>query len=238
MTDRAAVEGAVAKTVEEHGGLDILVTCAGIIRDNLVYKMTDDDWDAVIATHLRGTFLATQAAQAHMTKHGGGKMVLISSISAKGNRGQLNYSAAKAGIQAMTRTLAIELGRFGVNVNCVAPGFVSSAMTKQTAERIGVDFEDFQKMARREHGAAADRRAGGHRQRDRVPLLGRRGLRHRAECVYVDGGRVLGSAGRLRRSDGRQRRRHCPPASLRAGSSTRNGTATSWIAAPITSEVE
>ena len=109
--------------------------------------MTDDDWDAVITTHLRGTFLATQAAQAHMTQHGGGKMVLISSISALGNRGQLNYSAAKAGIQAMTKTLAIELGRFAVNVNCVAPGFVSTAMTQQTAERIGVDFEDFQKMA-------------------------------------------------------------------------------------------
>jgi 3-oxoacyl-[acyl-carrier protein] reductase len=146
VTDRAAVEAAVARTVEEHGGLDILVTCAGIIRDNLVYRMTDDDWDAVITTHLRGTFLATQAAQAHMTQHGGGKMVLISSVSALGNRGQLNYSAAKAGIQAMTKTLAIELGRFAVNVNCVAPGFVSTAMTQQTAERIGVDFEDFQKM--------------------------------------------------------------------------------------------
>jgi 3-oxoacyl-[acyl-carrier protein] reductase len=115
VTDRAAVEAAVARTVEEQGGLDILVTCAGIIRDNLVYRMTDDDWDAVIATHLRGTFLATQAAQAHMTQHGGGKMVLISSVSALGNRGQLNYSAAKAGIQAMTKTLAIELGRFAVN---------------------------------------------------------------------------------------------------------------------------
>jgi 3-oxoacyl-[acyl-carrier protein] reductase len=147
VTDRAAVESAVARTVEEHGGLDILVTCAGIIRDNLVFRMTDDDWDAVIATHLRGTFLATQAAQAHMTQHGGGKMVLISSSSAQGNRGQLNYSAAKAGIQGMTKTLAIELGRFDINVNCVAPGFVTTAMTRQTAERIGVEFEDFQKHA-------------------------------------------------------------------------------------------
>jgi 3-oxoacyl-[acyl-carrier protein] reductase len=109
--------------------------------------MTDDDWEAVIATHLRGTFLATQAAQAHMTQHGGGKMVLISSTSALGNRGQLNYAAAKAGIQGMTKTLAIELGRFNVNVNCVAPGFVSSAMTQQTADRLGVPFEDFQRMA-------------------------------------------------------------------------------------------
>ena len=147
VTSREAVESAVARTVEEHGGLDFLVTCAGIIRDNLVYKMTDDDWEAVIATHLRGTFLATQAAQAYMTEHGGGKMVLISSTSALGNRGQLNYSAAKAGIQGMTKTLAIELGRFNVNVNCVAPGFVSTAMTQQTAERIGVPFEDFQRMA-------------------------------------------------------------------------------------------
>jgi 3-oxoacyl-[acyl-carrier protein] reductase len=147
VTKREDVEGAVARTVEELGGLDILVTCAGIIRDNLVYKMTDDDWEAVIATHLRGTFLVTQAAQRHMTEHGGGKMVLISSTSALGNRGQLNYSAAKAGIHGMTKTLAIELGRFNVNVNCVAPGFVSTAMTQQTAERLGVPFEDFQRMA-------------------------------------------------------------------------------------------
>jgi 3-oxoacyl-[acyl-carrier protein] reductase len=147
VTERDAVEATVARTVEELGGLDILVTCAGIIRDNLVHKMTDDDWEAVIATHLRGTFLATQAAQRHMTEHGGGKMVLISSTSALGNRGQLNYSAAKAGIQGMTKTLAIELGRFNVNVNCVAPGFVSTAMTQQTAERIGIPFEDLQRLA-------------------------------------------------------------------------------------------
>ena len=143
---REQVEAAVARTVEELGGLDILVTSAGIIRDNLVHKLSDDDWDAVIATHLRGTFLATQAAQAQMTQHGGGKMVLISSVSALGNRGQLNYSAAKAGIQAMTKTLAIELGRFQVNVNCVAPGFIATAMTRQTADRLGVPFEDFKQF--------------------------------------------------------------------------------------------
>ena len=147
VTSREAVEAAVARTAEELGGLDILVTCAGIIRDNLVHKLTDDDWEAVIATHLRGTFLAAQAAQRHMVERGGGKMVLISSTSALGNRGQLNYAAAKAGIQGMTKTLAIELGRFNVNVNCVAPGFVSSAMTRQTAERIGIPFEDFQRLA-------------------------------------------------------------------------------------------
>jgi 3-oxoacyl-[acyl-carrier protein] reductase len=146
VTSREQVEAAIARTVEELGGLDILVTSAGIIRDNLVHKLSDDDWDAVIATHLRGTFLATQAAQAHMTQHGGGKMVLISSVSALGNRGQLNYSAAKAGIQAMTKTLAIELGRFQVNVNCVAPGFIATAMTQQTADRLGVPFEDFKQF--------------------------------------------------------------------------------------------
>ena len=147
VTDRKQVEAAVARTVGELGDLDVLVTCAGIIRDNLVHKLTDEDWEAVTTTHLRGTFLAAQAAQAHMTKHGGGKMVLISSTSALGNRGQLNYAAAKAGIQGMTKTLAIELGRFGINVNCVAPGFISTAMTRQTAERIGVEFDDFKEFA-------------------------------------------------------------------------------------------
>jgi len=147
VTQRDQVEAAVAQTVSELGGLDILVTCAGVIRDNLLFKMTDDDFETVIATHLRGTFLAAQTAQAHMVEQKSGKMVLISSSSAQGNRGQTNYSAAKAGIQGMTKTLAIELGPFGVNVNCVAPGFVVTRMTAQTAERIGVEFEDFQKVA-------------------------------------------------------------------------------------------
>ncbi len=146
MTSRADVEAAVAAAAES-GRLDVLVTCAGIIRDNLVHKLTDDDWDAVIATHLRGTFLAAQAAQAHMTAQGSGAMVLISSTSALGNRGQANYSAAKAGIQGLTRTLAIELGKFGIRANCVAPGFIATAMTQQTADRLGVTFEDFQRAA-------------------------------------------------------------------------------------------
>jgi 3-oxoacyl-[acyl-carrier protein] reductase len=146
VTSRADVEAAVAAAAEG-GRLDLLVTCAGIIRDNLIHKMTDDDWEAVIATHLRGSFLAAQAAQAVMTQQGGGSMVLVSSTSALGNRGQANYSAAKAGIQGLTKTLAIELGRFGVRANCVAPGFVATAMTQQTADRIGVSFEDFQVAA-------------------------------------------------------------------------------------------
>jgi 3-oxoacyl-[acyl-carrier protein] reductase len=143
VTSRVDVEAAVA-TAAETGHLDVLVTCAGIIRDNLIHKLTDDDWDAVIATHLRGTFLAAQAAQAHMTQQKSGAMVLISSVSALGNRGQANYSAAKAGIQGLTKTLALELGRFGIRVNCIAPGFIVTAMTAQTAERIGMSFEEFQ----------------------------------------------------------------------------------------------
>ena len=143
VTSRSDVEAAVALAADS-GRLDVLVTSAGIIRDNLVHKMTDDDWETVIATHLRGSFLAAQAAQAVMTKQGGGAMVLISSTSALGNRGQANYSAAKAGIQGLTKTLAIELGRFGVRANCVAPGFIATAMTRQTADRLGVSFEDFQ----------------------------------------------------------------------------------------------
>jgi 3-oxoacyl-[acyl-carrier protein] reductase len=143
VTSRADVETAIAAAAET-GRLDMLVTCAGIIRDNLIHKLTDDDWEAVIATHLRGTFLAAQAAQAQMTQQKSGAMVLISSVSALGNRGQANYSAAKAGIQGLTKTLALELGRFGIRVNCVAPGFIVTAMTAQTAERIGMSFEEFQ----------------------------------------------------------------------------------------------
>jgi 3-oxoacyl-[acyl-carrier protein] reductase len=147
VTVREEVESAVATAVAVADRLDILVTSAGIIRDNLVHKLSDDDWDAVIDTHLKGTFLAARAAQAHMVQQRSGRMVLISSVSALGNRGQTNYSAAKAGIQGITKTLAIELGAFGITVNCVAPGFISTAMTMQTAERLGIPFEDFQTYA-------------------------------------------------------------------------------------------
>ena len=143
VTSREQVEAMVARTVSELGRLDVLVTCAGIIRDNLLFKMTDDDWDLVIDTHLKGTFLCARAAQKTMVEQKHGKMVFLSSTSALGNRGQTNYSTAKAGLQGMARTLAIELGPFGVNVNTVAPGFVETRMTRQTAERMGVDFEAF-----------------------------------------------------------------------------------------------
>jgi len=146
VTSRAEVEAAIAAAVEPTGRLDILVTCAGILRDNLIHKLTDDDWEAVIDTHLRGTFLTAQAAQKHMVEQKSGSMVLISSTSALGNRGQANYAAAKAGIQGLAKTLAIELGPYGITVNCVAPGFIATAMTKETAARLGVSFDDFQEM--------------------------------------------------------------------------------------------
>ena len=143
VTSREQVEAAVEAAAAPSGRLDVLVTCAGIIRDNLLHKLTDDDWEAVIATHLRGTFLSVQAAQRLMVAQKSGSMVLISSTSALGNRGQANYAAAKAGIQGLAKTLAIELGPFGITVNCVAPGFIATAMTEQTASRMGVSFEEF-----------------------------------------------------------------------------------------------
>jgi 3-oxoacyl-[acyl-carrier protein] reductase len=150
VTNLDDVQAAVAKAVEAGGSLDVLVTCAGITRDNLLFKMSDDDWDSVIDTHLKGTFYSVRAAQAPMVEQKSGKMVLISSVSALGNRGQTNYSTAKAGLQGMTKTLSIELGPFGVNVNCIAPGFIETDMTRATAERIGVPFDAFKEHAAKE----------------------------------------------------------------------------------------
>jgi 3-oxoacyl-[acyl-carrier protein] reductase len=147
VTHRESVEKLVQGAVDAFGRLDVLVCCAGIIRDNLIYKMTDDDWDGVIDTHLKGTFFAAREAQKVMVPKKYGRMVFMSSTSALGNRGQTNYSTAKAGLQGMARTLAIELGRYNITVNAIAPGFVETAMTKQTAERMGMDFEQFKQGA-------------------------------------------------------------------------------------------
>lgn len=141
VTSREQVEAVVDRTVAQFGRLDFLVTCAGIIRDSLIHKMTDADWQGVIQTHLTGAFLTCQAAQRPMVQQRQGKMVLISSTSALGNRGQSNYAAAKAGIIGLARTLAIELGPFQINVNVVAPGFIETRMTRLKAERMGMDFE-------------------------------------------------------------------------------------------------
>jgi 3-oxoacyl-[acyl-carrier protein] reductase len=141
------VQAAVARVAAELGEPAVLVNNAGIIRDNLLFKMTDDDWDSVINVHLRGAFLMTRAAQKYMTEHKWGRIVNLSSSSALGNRGQVNYSAAKAGLQGFTKTLAKELGKFGVTANSVAPGFIVTEMTAATAARVGMSFEDFQKFA-------------------------------------------------------------------------------------------
>jgi len=141
------VEAAVGKVAAELGPPAVLINNAGIIRDNLLFKMTEDDWDMVLGVHLRGAFLMSRAAQKHMVEQRYGRIVNLSSSSALGNRGQVNYSAAKAGMQGFTKTLAIELGPFGVTANAVAPGFIATDMTAATAARIGMSFEDFQAAA-------------------------------------------------------------------------------------------
>jgi len=150
VADAAAVERAVGRVADELGAPTILVNNAGIIRDNLLFKMTEDDWDAVLRVHLRGAFLATRAVQSHMVDAGWGRIVNLSSTSALGNRGQVNYAAAKAGMQGFTKTLALELGRYGVTANAIAPGFIQTDMTRATAERIGVAYDDFVAAAAKE----------------------------------------------------------------------------------------
>ncbi|MDQ0154603.1 3-oxoacyl-ACP reductase FabG [Robertmurraya andreesenii] len=142
VTDENEIEGAVNEAYEMLGSLDILVNNAGVIRDNLLFKMTDSDWDTVMDVHLKGSFYAARAAQKYMVQNKYGRIINISSTSALGNRGQANYATAKAGLQGFTKTLAIELGRYGITTNSVAPGFIETEMTKATAERIGISFED------------------------------------------------------------------------------------------------
>ncbi|MEP7332730.1 MAG: 3-oxoacyl-ACP reductase FabG [Terracoccus sp.] len=143
VSDEAAVQSAVDRVAAELGAPTVLINNAGIIRDNMLFKMSVDDWDAVMNVHLRGSFLMTRATQKYMIDAKWGRIVNLSSTSALGNRGQANYSAAKAGMQGFTKTLAIELGKFGVTANAIAPGFIATDMTRSTAERMGVSFETF-----------------------------------------------------------------------------------------------
>ncbi|MBX6762587.1 MAG: beta-ketoacyl-ACP reductase [Rubrobacteraceae bacterium] len=136
------VEEAFEKVAERFGTVDILVNNAGVIRDNLSFKMSEEDWDTVLDIHLKGSFLCSKAAQKYMVEQEYGKIVMTSSVVALGNRGQANYSAAKAGVQGLTRTLALELGRFNINVNAVAPGWIETEMTKAAAERVGMTMEE------------------------------------------------------------------------------------------------
>lgn len=184
------VEAAVECTVAELGGLQILVNNAGVLRDNLLFKMSEDDWDLVMNVHLKGAFLCSRAAQKHMVAAKYGRIVNMSSTSALGNRGQSNYSTAKAGLQGLTKTLAIELGPFGVTANAIAPGFIETAMTKATAERIGTTIEEMRAAVA---GAVPVRRGG-------VPddiantaafFAAEEAGYITGQVIYVDGGRGL-----------------------------------------------
>jgi 3-oxoacyl-[acyl-carrier protein] reductase len=150
VADSDQVTAAVTQIADQLGKPTILVNNAGILRDNLIFKMTDEDWDAVMSVHLRGTFLMTRAVQAYQVEAKWGRVVSLSSTSALGNRGQANYAAAKAGIQGFTKTIAIELGRYNVTANAIAPGFIATDMLRQTAERMNVPFEDFMAAAAKE----------------------------------------------------------------------------------------
>jgi 3-oxoacyl-[acyl-carrier protein] reductase len=142
VADSAMVQDAIDKAANHFGRLDILVNNAGVVRDNMLFKMSEDDWDAVLNVHLKGAFLCSRAAQKYMVQQKYGRIVSLSSTSALGNRGQANYSAAKAGLQGFTRTLAVELGQFGITVNAVAPGFIDTEMTRTASRRMGFDPDE------------------------------------------------------------------------------------------------
>ena len=191
VSDADAAEAAVEKVVSELGGIHILVNNAGITRDNLLFKMTVEDWDLVMGVHLRGAFNMTKAAQKHFVEQKYGKILNLSSVSALGNRGQANYSAAKMGIQGFTRTLGIELGPYGVNANAVAPGFIVTEMTDATARRLKLEPEQLQEMNAernpvRRVGVPADIAAAA------AFLCSDEASYITGQTLYVDGGAKLG----------------------------------------------
>lgn len=192
VADSAAAEAGVEQVVSELGGVHILVNNAGITRDNLLFKMSEQDWDLVMGVHLRGPFNMTKAAQKHFVEQKYGKIVNLSSVSALGNRGQLNYSTAKMGIQGFTRTLGIELGPFGINTNAIAPGFIASEMTDATARRLGMEPEELQQASA---DATPVRRVGGPEDIAAAAafLCSDEASFITGQTLYVDGGRTLGS---------------------------------------------
>ena len=147
VTKTDSVNAALESIVEQLGGVHVVVNNAGVTRDNLLFKMTDEDWDLVLSVHLRGAFVVSRAAQAYFVEQSYGRIVNLSSASALGNVGQANYAAAKMGVQGFTRTLALELGRFNVTVNAVAPGFIVTDMTDATAARLGMEVEEFRRVS-------------------------------------------------------------------------------------------
>ena len=201
----------MARVVAELGGIHILVNNAGITRDNLLFKMSEEDWDLVMDVHLKGAFLMTKAAQKHFVEQKYGKILNLSSVSALGNRGQANYSAAKMGVQGFTRTLGIELGPFGINANAIAPGFIATEMTDATAARVKMSVEDFRAAAAAGEPGPPGRLPRGHRGRRGVPVQRRGVVHHRPDAV------------RRRRRQARltPSRRRCAPRPRRVGADVR-----------------
>lgn len=157
VRERDQVEAAFARADEELGSPAILVSNAGVTRDNLVHKMTDEDWFTVIETHLRGGFLCAQVAQRYMVPREYGKIVFVGSRAHLGSRGQSNYAAAKSGLNGLARSLSIELGRYNINVNVIIPGHMDTAMVRNAAVRAGIDYEE---MCRRTIERNAIKRVG------------------------------------------------------------------------------
>ena len=191
VSSAESAEAAVERVVSELGGIHVLVNNAGITRDNLLFKMTEDDWDLVMNVHLRGAFLMTRAAQKHFVAQKYGKILNLSSGSALGNRGQANYSAAKMGVQGLTRTLGIELGPFGINANAIAPGFIVTEMTDATARRLKLEPEQLQQMSAEANpvkrvGYPADIAAAA------AFLCSDEASYITGQTLYVDGGAKLG----------------------------------------------
>lgn len=141
------VKAAVARVVTQLGPPTVLVNNAGILRDRTLAKMTSEDWDLVMSVNLRGAFLMSREVQPHMRAAGWGRIVSLSSTAALGALGEANYSAAKAGIQGFTKALAIELGRYGITANAVAPGFIETPMTAAVAARVGISFDSIKEQA-------------------------------------------------------------------------------------------
>ncbi|WP_210648868.1 SDR family NAD(P)-dependent oxidoreductase [Nocardioides sp. SYSU D00065] len=191
VVDGAAAEAAVQRVVDELGGIHILVNNAGITRDNLLFKMTEDDWDLVIGVHLKGVFNMTKAAQSRFVEQKYGKILNLSSVSALGNRGQANYSAAKMGVQGLTRTLGIELGPFGITANAIAPGFIATEMTDATARRLKMEPEELQRLNAE---ATPVRRVGQPEDIAAAAafLCSDEASFITGQTLYVDGGRKLG----------------------------------------------
>jgi 3-oxoacyl-[acyl-carrier protein] reductase len=144
VTKLEDLESVVQQVVADRAAVDVFINNAGLTRDNLLHKLDAEDWNLVISTNLTATFNGIKAAQSVMVPQRSGRIVNLSSRSALGNRGQANYAAAKAGIQGLTATAAIELGQFGITVNAVAPGFVATAMTDATAARVGMSPAEYQ----------------------------------------------------------------------------------------------